>query len=91
MAVVSTLVILFLLTLETYGQKYDCQNLDKLDNCRNNSRLLVDKNKQDYFVRFCSGGQQCMSDLPGDMNLRIRCKDVCDVCKSLPGQNGALT
>ena len=67
--------------------KNDCQRLDKLDYCRNSSRIRVTKDKNDYRIRLCSN-DQCMSDAVGDMNLRIRCSDVCDVCKSLPGQNG---
>ena len=89
--------VLFLLLLSlllvfeakvSQGQKHDCQRLGKLDYCTgNNSRLSVTKRKQDYTLRLCSGNE-CMSDIAGDANLRIRCKDVCDVCKALPGQNG---
>ena len=68
--------------------KYDCQRLDKLEYCRNSSRIRVMKDKKDYRVRFCAPNGGCMSDAVGDMNLRIRCSDVCDICKSLPGQNG---
>lgn len=67
--------------------KYDCQKLDKPEYCQNSSRIRVTKDKKDYQVRFCAS-DQCMSDMVGDMNLKIRCSDVCDVCKSLPGQNG---
>lgn len=72
------------------GQKKDdCERLDKLNYCRNSSSILVTKTKDDYLVRLCRSNSQCMSDMVGAMNLRIRCRDVCDVCKSLPGQNGS--
>lgn len=86
------LLFLFLVLLEaeiSRGQKKDdCQILDKLDYCKNNSRIMITKTRDFYFVRLCHFNSQCMSDVTGDMNLRIRCRDVCDTCKALPGQNG---
>ena len=89
----SMIALLFLLLVMSevevsQGQKKDdCKRLDKLNYCQNNSQLLVTKTKNDYILRLCLGSQ-CMSDIPGNSNLIIKCKDVCDVCKSLPGQNG---
>lgn len=90
------LVVVFLIMLEAevllvkaQPGKYDCQRLDKLDHCRNSSRIRVTKDKKDYLVRFCTNGE-CMTDMVGNMNLKIRCSDVCDVCKSLPGQSGKI-
>lgn len=85
-------VVMFLILLEAgvlVKAMYDCQRLDKLDYCRNSSRIRVTKDKKDYLVRFCANGE-CMSDVVGNMNLKIKCSDVCDVCKSLPGQNGKI-
>ena len=71
--------------------KYDCQKLDEFEYCRNSSRIRVTKDKKDYRVRFCANNvDECMSDMVGDMNLRIKCSDVCDVCKSLPGEKGKI-
>ena len=84
------LLVFFILEAEVLVKaqgKYDCQRLDKLEYCQNSSRIRVTKDKKDYQVRLCAN-DQCMSDTVGDMNLKIRCMDVCDVCKSLPGQNG---
>ena len=86
------MMLTFLILLEAgvlVKAMYDCQRLDKIDYCRNSSRIRVTKDKKDYLVRFCTNGE-CMTDMVGDMNLKIRCNDVCDVCKSLPGQSGKI-
>lgn len=95
----TTLLLLFVLlvlldadvSVVRAQRPYECQKLDSLVYCRNSSRIQVTKDKDDYRVRLCSSSDQCMSDgVPGGMNLRIRCRDVCDVCMSFPGsgQNG---
>lgn len=92
----TAVVLLFLLSVlleaeVSRGQKKDdCHIIDKLDYCKNNSRIVITKTRDHYSVRLCHSNGQCMYDVNGDMNLRIRCRDVCDTCKALPGQNGMV-
>ena len=68
----------------------DCRNrgLVELGNCTNNSRIQILKDAQNYQLRLCPSEQQCTTVTAIDMSLNwIRCRDICDACRSLLGPN----
>ena len=87
------IVVILLLTAEVAPEDsggYNCRNLEPLvtfGNCRDNSRIQISKDMNNYRLRLCPSEQQC-STPDGTMSLNwIRCRDICNACQSLLGPN----
>lgn len=55
------------------------------ESCRNNPRIRITKNDMHYNLALCSNRPDCLPRSPEEW---FECKDVCEVCRSLPGQPG---
>ena len=73
-------------TILAMGRDYQCQRLDGVQqNCINNPRIRMTKNMNNYRLELCSNISSCT---PTDNVAWIKCRDVCTICRSLPGQHG---
>ena len=62
---------------------YECKNLESIrQNCIGNPRVRITKATRNYRLALCANNT-CMSTVAW-----IKCKNVCPVCRSLPGQHG---
>ena len=77
-------IILSLIARElVVGEDYRCRS-EVPQNCMNNPVIRVSKTTNDYKLKLCSNNN-C---IPTNFKNLINCRDVCEVCGSLPGQNG---
>lgn len=75
------IVLPMLLSLIAEGLAMPCSRPAPV-NCTSNTRIRVTKNNENYRLSLCSNKPDCLPSTPKEW---IECKDVCAVCRSLPG------
>ena len=82
------IVLLMLSTLIVEGIAMHTCGRPVPESCRNNSRIRIMKSDKHYRLNLCKNHPDCLHRSPEDW---FECNDVCEVCRSLPGQPGTNT
>ena len=87
MAVLKLTDLLLLFLIYEVTSAYDCMNRGYLMNCaHDNPRVRIIKDDDHYKLTLCSNNK-CIGD--DELDWRISCNDVCDICKSLLGSQSS--
>ena len=82
------IVLLMLSTLIVEGIAMHTCGRPVPESCRNNSRIRIMKSDKHYRLNLCKNHPDCLHRSPEEW---FDCNDVCEVCRSLPGQPGTNT
>lgn len=68
-------------------------NEGDLMNCTSdNSRVRITKDRNNYKLTLCFNNTCIGDDMPNELDWRISCNDVCEICRSLLGsQSSSMT
>ena len=78
------IALLMLLSLIAEELAMPCSRLAQPENCINHPRIRVTKTSSHYRLSLCSNNPDCLPSRNQDSEW-FECKDLCDVCRSLPG------